>query len=162
MSIFCFSAILGELRLFLARIPIYFVGLYWGYKMRSDRLPLITLLAIAVTAYLLLGGRVLSSLGLNFVLLFFVVPGLVVGLTWIFESMERLTITRKCNQVCQYLGTLSLEVYFTHGYIIGIINQYQIKLNWAFFIVLSVLSAIVLKYAAKQLLTSVRLFARVA
>ena len=142
--------------------------MYCGYK-KNRKLPKTTLLSVAVMAYfllggggLLLGGRALSSLGLNFILLFFIVPGLVVGLAWLFESMESFSVTRRCNQTFNYLGTLSLEIYLTHWYMLVIMNQYQIDLNWLLFILLSILLSILLKHVANLSLKTVKEFARAA
>lgn len=156
---------LGNIHLFLARIPIYFSGLFVGYKIKVLHFPSKILVLISLLAYLslgmgsmLLGGRVFTLYGFNFALLFFVTPGLIVALTIAFRWMEQWKMGKLFNKLLQYIGTFSLELYFTHMLIINLICQNHMEMNFGIFLMLSIVSSVVLKKMASCFLIMVKSF----
>lgn len=158
---------LGGMHLFLARIPIYFSGLYVGYKMADLRFNFFTLCFISIASYLILGigsmalgGRVITSYGLNFVLLYFIAPGLTIASTKLFRWMEHLKMGNLLNSSLSYIGKHSLELYLTHVMIINLMIHYHAKMNFLIFIILSVATAAILKKLASYFLILIKSFSK--
>lgn len=158
---------LGEIHLFLARIPIYFSGLYIGYKMADLRFNFFALCIVSFTTYLMLGigsmalgGRVITSYGLNFVLLYFIAPGLAIALAGLFRWMEHRKVGSFLNRLFSYIGKYSLELYLTHVMIINLMIHYHVNMNFLVFFIVSVATAVALKKLASDSLILIKSFSK--
>lgn len=156
---------LGRIHLFLARIPIYFSGLYVGSKITDIRFKTFTICLVSLLAYLILGigsmvlgGRVITSYGLNFVLLYFITPGWIIALASLFRWIEQRKIGTYLNSSLRYIGKHSLELYLTHIMLIDLMLRYNTKISFLFFFVASVATAVALKKLASYFLILIKLF----
>lgn len=107
-----------------------------------------------------LGGRVITSFGLNFVLLYFVAPGLTVALAVFFRQMEHWIIGEYFNRCLRYTGKYSLELYLTHVMIIDLMLLYDTKINFLIFFIVSVATAVALKKSASYFLILIKSFSK--
>ena len=105
-----YRLLFGKIDFFLARIPIYFIGMYAStllhVSFRSWPFVVFSGFVYCVMAMIswLYGGQTLSDIGLHFVLFIFITPGLVFALAYLFDFMDRYKIGQVANKAISCLG----------------------------------------------------------
>ena len=143
--------IFPPLKLFLGRIPIFFIGMYSSLFLEKE-FKTIKFVLLSIFCYCLMsliawlyGGRILSDTGIHFIFFIFITPGLIILLSKILFYLNNIKIGGGIVKLCNYLGTFSLEIYLTHWIILCTINTFSWNVPWGIFIVLSFISAYIIK-----------------
>ena len=153
-----YKLLFGKIDFFLGRIPIYFMGMYASRWVNTSfkTWPFVLLASIAYCVMALIawryGGMVLSGSGLHFILFMFITPGLVFFLSNVFKFMDRFKLGSFVDKQLACLGKYSLEIYLVHWSFICMIKQFDWKISWILFVIVSIVLAWVVKKLADGML----------
>ena len=159
IGLICYKLLFGKIDFFLARIPIYFIGMYSSkFVCQSFKsTPFILLSIIAYSAMSLIawkfGGLTLSSTGLNFIFFIFITPGLVFLLSSFFKFLDNMKWGKYLNKTFNILGNYSLEIYLVHWGLLCMMKEFEWNINWFIFIGITILISFAVKITSNLIIS---------
>ena len=142
------------LNLFLGRVPIYFIGMYASLYV-NKHFKVFPLGILSVVVYILIcyvaykyGGRTLSDYGLHFFAFIFITPGLTFMLIKCFSLLDHSKPGKLLVQCMGFVGKVSLEFYLVHWVLLCAIDAFSWDMPWGIFILLSLMAAYIVHWAA--------------
>lgn len=158
IGLLLYRLLFGKIDFFLARVPIYFIGMYVSRLVDKSFNPTPFILLSGITycgmslAAWKFGGLILSSMGLHFILFIIITPGLIFLLGKIFKFLDGLNWGTYLNKLFNFMGNYSLEIYLVHWSFLCMIQKFNWDISWGVFLGISMLSSFLVKFLATQFL----------
>ena len=146
-----------SIHLFTARIPIFFIGMYFSLYLKKD-IKISPFILLSILCYFLLiflawkyGGAVLMAKGLPFYVFILITPGFIFLLASIFSILDKTRYGKIIDKGIDWMGKLSLELYFIHWILLCAINTFDYHLSWGIFVLLSLFISYILGTVVKRI-----------